>query len=177
MTNHVHLLLTPHSTDSISRLMQHVGRRYVLYINRTYRRSGTLWEGRHKGSIVDAESYLLACYRYIELNPVTAHMVQRPEEYPWSSFRCNALGEANELVTPHPVFTALSPDPAARGGAYRGLFGEELPETLRQNIAECLSASQLLGSKWFRGEVESVLGRNVGQVRRGRPKGVSKLVS
>ncbi|GAA3565824.1 hypothetical protein GCM10022265_14800 [Marinobacter xestospongiae] len=96
MTNHVHLLITPQHADSISRLMQHVGRQYVQYINKNYRRSGTLWEGRHKGSLVDAENYLLSCYRYIELNPVTAGMVDQPEQYPWSSFRRNALGEPNE---------------------------------------------------------------------------------
>lgn len=81
MTNHVHLLITPKESDSISRIIQHVGRQYVQYINKTYRRTGTLWEGRHKGSLVDAENYLLTCYRYIELNPVAADMVASPEEY------------------------------------------------------------------------------------------------
>ena len=87
MKNHIHLLITPHYKDSISRVIQHMGRQYVRYINKTYSRTGTLWEGRHKGSLVDAEHYLLTCYRYIELNPVTAGIVTRPDMYPWSSYR------------------------------------------------------------------------------------------
>lgn len=87
MTNHVHLLMTPKLEDSVSRVMQHVGRQYVQYINKNYRRSGTLWEGRHKGSLVDVENYLMSCYRYIELNPVAAGMVKMPDEYRWSSYR------------------------------------------------------------------------------------------
>jgi putative transposase len=84
MTNHVHLLMTPSELISIPKVMQSVGRRYVQYINKTYRRTGTLWEGRYKASIIDAEAYLLACYRYIELNPVRASMVEHPIDYPWS---------------------------------------------------------------------------------------------
>ena len=89
MTNHVHLLITPSTTSAIPKVMQSVGRRYVQYINKTYRRSGTLWEGRYKASSVDAEAYLLACYRYIELNPVRANMVKQPIEYRWSSYAVN----------------------------------------------------------------------------------------
>lgn len=174
MTNHVHLLITPRHTDSISRVIQHVGRRYVQYVNKTYQRSGTLWEGRHKGSIVDAENYLLSCYRYIELNPVTARMVARPEEYPWSSFRCNALGLANELVTPHPVYMALSADEVARRDVYHALFRHRLSAQVRQEIAERLSANQMLGGSSFKDRVESALGHTVGHIRPGRPKGAGK---
>jgi putative transposase len=92
MTNHVHLLLTPEDADGISRLMQHLARLYVLYINKTYGRSGTLWEGRHKASLVQADRYLLTCYRYIELNPVAAGMARCPEQYRWSSYGWHALG-------------------------------------------------------------------------------------
>jgi putative transposase len=91
MTNHVHLLMTPRDTTGISRLMQHLGRHYVLYINRQYRRIDTLWEGRHKASLVQADQYLL------ELNPVAARMVQFPEQYRWSSYRWHAWGEPNPL--------------------------------------------------------------------------------
>ena len=177
MTNHVHLLLTPKHTDSISRLMQHVGRQYVQYINKTYRRSGTLWEGRHKGSLVDAENYLLSCYRYIELNPVTACMVDQPEQYPWSSFRTNALGESDELVTAHPLFLALDREETKRRQAYRDLFRFSLPDELRNEVADCLSASQLLGRSRFKEQVESTLGREVGQVSRGRPKGQTEMIN
>ena len=90
MTNHVHLLMTPEHSDSISRTMKVVCSRYAQFVNKQYNRSGTLWEGRHKASAVDSEQNLLKCYRYIELNPVTASMVDRPEEYPWSSHHYNA---------------------------------------------------------------------------------------
>lgn len=169
MTNHAHLLLTPYHADSISRLMQHVGRQYVQYVNKTYRRSGTLWEGRHKGSLIDAENYLLSCYRYIELNPVAANMVESPEAYPWSSFRGNGLGEHNALLTPHPLYQALSEDLTERSERYRALFRFSLPEKARKDISECLSANHVLGTGRFKEEVETALGRKVGQVSRGRP--------
>ena len=89
MTNHVHLLMTPATGTGLSQVMQSVGRRYVQYVNINYKRSGTLWEGRHKASLVDAKYYLLACYRYIELNPVRANMVAHPADYRWSSYRVN----------------------------------------------------------------------------------------
>ncbi len=98
MTNHTHLLLEPLKAEGISRVMQSLGRRYVQYINKHYRRCGTLWESRHKSSLVDAETYLLSCYRYIELNPVMANMVEHPGDYRWSSYRCNAYGEINQLI-------------------------------------------------------------------------------
>jgi putative transposase len=92
MTNHIHLLITPESKDGLSKVMQSVGRRYVQYFNTSYQRTGTLWEGRYKATIVDSESYLLTCYRYIELNPVRAKLVGHPAEYRWSSYHANALG-------------------------------------------------------------------------------------
>lgn len=104
MDNHVHLLITPLYEDSISRVIQHMGRQYVRYVNRSYGRSGTLWEGRHKGSLIDAEPYLLNCYRYIELNPVTAAMVDKPGDYPWSSYHHNGLGKLDPLITEHPLY-------------------------------------------------------------------------
>ena len=106
MTNHVHLLLTPKANGSPARLMQSLGRRYVQYINRFYRRTGSLWEGRYKSSLVQAETYLLACYRYIELNPVRAEMVADPGQYRWSSYRANGLGLPDARLTPHPLYLA-----------------------------------------------------------------------
>ena len=92
MTNHVHLMLTPSQPDSASLLMKHLGQRYVQYINRTYHRSGTLWEGRFRSCLAQDQNYVLICYRYIELNPVRAGMVVDPGDYPWSSYRANGLG-------------------------------------------------------------------------------------
>jgi len=95
MTNHVHLLLTPAREDSARLLMKHLGQRYVQYINRTYQRSGTLWEGRFRSCLTQSEEYVLACYRYIELNPVRAGMVMRPQDYRWTSYHANGLGKAS----------------------------------------------------------------------------------
>jgi len=108
MTNHVHLLITPECVDSISNLMKVVCSRYAQYINKKYTRTGSLWEGRHKASVIDSESYLLKCYRYIELNPVTADMVKRPEGYAWSSNHCNAWGGQNRLISGHESYLALA---------------------------------------------------------------------
>jgi putative transposase len=113
LTNHVHLLGTPQERESISRLLQYAGRRYVPCINHTYGRSGTLWEGRFKASIVDASEYLLACYRYIELNPVRAGMVAAPKGYRWSSYRANAQGAADPVVSPHEMYLGLGADEQA----------------------------------------------------------------
>ena len=97
MHNHLHLLATPADEKSLPRTMQSVGRRYAQYFNRTYHRSGSLWEGRYKSALVDTERYLLACYRYIELNPVRAGIVRKPEDYPYSSYQANGLGKADHL--------------------------------------------------------------------------------
>jgi putative transposase len=128
MTNHVHLLLTPERGSSVPRLIVSVGRRYVQYINHTYKRSGTLWDGRYKSFLVQAETYLLLCQRYIELNPVRAGMVSDPGGYPWSSYRANALGQANAMLSPHALFFALATDDARRGEVYRDLFRTALQD-------------------------------------------------
>ena len=120
MTNHVHLLITPEKTDSIAKVMQSIGRRYVQYINKRYRRSGTLWEGRYKSSLVLNERYVLACYRYIELNPVRACMVADPQDYLWSSYGINALGKNSDLLTMHQCYKELG-DEGNRCKNYREL--------------------------------------------------------
>ncbi len=104
MHNHIHLLVTPAISDSLPKTMQSVGRRYSQYFNRRYHRSGSLWEGRYKTGFVDTESYLLTCYRYIEMNPVRAGIAMNPEDYPYSSYHANALGKHDALITPHSVY-------------------------------------------------------------------------
>lgn len=170
MTNHVHLLMTPSDEVGISRLLQHVGRLYVLYINKTYRRSGTLWEGRHKASLVDAEHYLLACYRYIEMNPVAARMVEAPDQYQWSSYAWHAWGKSNRLICDHELYERLGLDPETRQFAYRELFRHHLSDNDIHAIRESLACNYPLGNDRFREQVESALGRKVGEKRRGRPK-------
>jgi putative transposase len=108
VSSHAYLLITSADGDGISKVLQHIGRRYVDYINKTYRRLGTLWEGRHKGRLIDDEHYLLTCYRYIELNPVTAAMVEKPEEYPWSSYHYNTVGKPDAIVTTHKCYMKLA---------------------------------------------------------------------
>lgn len=119
MTNHVHLLVTPERSESIGRSLQSVGRRYVQYFNYCYGRTGTLWEGRYRSTVIEAEDYLLACSRYIELNPVRAGMVRSPAHYRWSSYRANAQGRADPLLSLHPVYKRLGRTRADRVEAYR----------------------------------------------------------
>jgi putative transposase len=108
MTNHVHLLCTPSTSVAISKMMQSLGRMYVLYFNRRHKRSGTLWEGRYKSCLVQSEAYLLQLYRYIELNPVRSKMADDPAEYTWPSYQCNALGKESTLRTPHKLYQLLA---------------------------------------------------------------------
>jgi len=169
MTNHVHLLMTPHEKGSISRAIQYVGRRYVTYVNARYGRSGTLWEGRHKGCLVADDQYLLTCMRYIELNPVRAGMVTRPVDYRWSSYQSNASGEMEQGLDPHRLYLGLGGSSLERAHAYRELFRSSLdPEEVHALRATAQTGTPL-GNDRFRAEVESMLARSVGQPRRGRP--------
>lgn len=170
MTNHVHLLVTGHEPGAISRLMQSVGRRYARYINSSRGRTGTLFEGRFKSSVVDSERYFLAVMRYIELNPVRAGMVAHPGSYPWSSFRQNASGKPSGLVTAHPQYESLGGDPIARRQAYLALFDLEIDDETLQEIRIHANKGRALGSESFREALSARLGRPVAIVRPGRRK-------
>ena len=128
MTNHVHLLLSTAHQGAISKMMQSIGRYYVLYINKTYQRTGTLWEGRFKSTLVDSDNYLFTVMRYLEMNPVRAGMVKHPAEYPWSSYQANAVGKSIELLTPHQQYMQLGDTSTERLSRYVGLFDEYLSE-------------------------------------------------
>jgi len=169
MTNHFHLLVTPEQKESISKMIQFVGRHYVTYFNRTYQRSGTLWEGRHKGCIVDTERYLLTCARYIELNPVRAGIVNTPSEYRWSSYRTNALGEKNEIVEHHPLYLTLGLTTEKRRYSYRELFSNALASDQLHFLRATAQTGTPLGNDRFRKQIEGTLGCKVGQAKRGRP--------
>lgn len=169
MTNHVHLLLTPSDTTGISNVMSLLGQHYVMYINRTYRRSGTLWEGRHKASLVHAEDYLLLCYRYVELNPVRAGMVHTPEDYPWSSYRCHAWGEENNLIENHPLYFELGRTEEERRYNYRELFKVDLSERDVHQISHSIHYNYPLGNDRFKEKIEVTIKRQVGYAKRGRP--------
>jgi putative transposase len=168
MTNHVHLLLSPLEADSCSRMMKDLGQRYAQHCNRTWRRSGPLWEGRFKSNIVDSEGYLMTCQRYIEQNPVRAGMVRCAAAYPWSSFQANAYGVASRFLTPHAVYLALAPSEEERQENYRALFDQpEDPAQLAQ-IREAIRGGFALGSKAFIADVERALGRRVHRKRRSK---------
>src|SRR6266566_5488749 len=140
MTNHVHLLVTPLQEEpGIAEMMQALGRRYVYYINKRYQRTGTLWEGRYKASLVDPDAYLLTCMRYIELNPVRAQMVSHAGEYKWSSYIGNAQGPTDAVLSPHPLYSALGVTVAERQHAYRELFRCHLDDNSIHEIRDALS--------------------------------------
>jgi putative transposase len=171
MTNHVHLLVTPETEDGLSRMMQTLGRHYVRYFNYTYKRTGTLWEGRFKSCVVDAENYLLVCMRYIELNPVRAGMVKKPDDYAWSSFRANGLGIKIKLWKPHPVYRALGDTIKECADAYQALFLGHIDSDQLAQIRHASNKGMVLGNDRFKKEVERLTGRRVTSLKRGpKPK-------
>jgi putative transposase len=174
MPNHVHLLITPSTEDSLSTLMQHLGQRYVQYFNRTYGRTGTLWEGRYRSCIAESARYVLACYRYLELNPVRAGIADDPGRYPWSSYRSNAEGSEDRLVTSHPEYLALGHDRDSRRHAYHGLFVDSPDPELLNDIRDATNGGFLLGSEAFKSDVILDRGWKVAPGRPGRPANKEK---
>ena len=174
MTNHIHLLCTPLSENAISKTMQDVGRLYVVYFNKTYGRSGTLWEGRYKSSLVQSEAYLLSVYRYIELNPVRAGMVEDPADYSFSSYQINALGRQSDLCTPHQEYLTLGNTQEARQHNYRALFEYELDHKLIDNIRKTTNQGMAIGNEAFITQIKKLTGYNMTSKSRGRPKGWRK---
>jgi len=167
MTNHVHLLMTPEDNHGIAKSIQNLGRYYVQHFNQSYGRTGTLWEGRYKSTPVDTEQYLLICYRYIELNPVRANMTDNPANYPWSSFRHNATGQKNNLVTAHDRYLALGNNEIERQQAYRDLFETEIEEQKLKEIRAASNLEWVLGSDQFKQKIEQRLKRRTAPLTRG----------
>ena len=167
MTNHVHLLLTPEESDGVSRLLQSLGRYYVRYINQTYQRSGTLWEGRFKSTLVDSERYLLTVSRYIELNPVRAKMVEHPAQYPWSSYQKNALGKDINLITPHLCYLSLGTTDKERQAAYQALFAAKIHNKTLLEIRNATNKAWVLGENSFKKQIEEQTGRRASPSLRG----------
>jgi putative transposase len=171
MTNHVHLLVTPASAGGPATMMKTLGERYVRYVNRRYGRTGSLWEGRYRSCLVQEDSYLLACQRYIELNPVRAQMVSHPYHYPWSSYRRNAHGEPSKVITPHPIYRELAQLPTARESSYRHLFTSELPTRVLNKVRRATNGNYAVGNKAFTDQLGEMLGRAVVPRQGGRPPG------
>ncbi|WP_077338233.1 transposase [Pseudocolwellia agarivorans] len=174
MTNHVHLLCTPSSGTGISLMMQSLGRMYVMYFNKTYKRSGTLWEGRYRSCLVQNEVYLLELYRYIELNPVRAGIVDEASQYSWSSYHCNGLGKLSDLVTPHALYLSIAQDQDKRLFEYRALFSRHVDIKLIDNIRKATSKGLALGNDKFKETIETLSGKRVTEKKRGRALGWRK---
>ena len=168
MTNHIHVLATPEDKSSISNTMKVVGSRYAQYINKKYKRTGTLWEGRHRSSLVQTERYFLTCCRYIELNPVTANMVKRPEEYRWTSYHTNAWGDESWLKL-HEEYKRLGKTKEQRCQNYRALFENHLDDSDFSLIRKAAHYCQPVGDDRFKAAIENKYGIKLGQSRRGRP--------
>jgi len=146
MTNHVHLLITPSTLDGCALLMKKLGQCYVQYINHNLGRTGTLWEGRFRSCMVNSDDYVLACYRYIELNPVRAGMVPTPDQYPWSSYRLNAHTGLGGFITPHPAYEALGTEAPQRRSSYRQLCESVPPSKIVEEIRKATRLGVLAGA-------------------------------
>ncbi len=177
MTNHVHLLATPESPYGITHMMQDLGRKFVRYMNDRYHRSGSLWEGRFKASLVDSEAYLLTCMRYIEMNPVRTAMVLHPGEYRWSSYSTNGAGHATRVVGYHPLYLALGETPARRQNAYRELFRDYLDNEALHAVREALNQELVLGRDDFKSTIEAMIKRQTRPGTPGRPRVEDEVAS
>lgn len=170
MTNHVHLLITPSEQGAAGAMLQDVGRRYVRTINTLHGRTGTLWEGRFKSSLVDTHSYLLLCHHYIELNPVRAGLVLHPGEYPWSSYSHYACGQIDRLIVPHAIYKNLAASDIERQAAYRASIFSTLDQALLEKVRVAANSNCALGSEAFLFNIATTLGRKAGPPTKGRPK-------
>jgi putative transposase len=170
MTNHVHLLVEPTQAGDLGRFMQSVGRRYVRYINDTYQRSGTLWEGRYKSAVISRDAYLMMCSRYIELNPVRSGMVQHPGEYRWSSYRGRAFGIPDALLDEDPWYTGLGTHAQARQQAYQAWVDSPMQSDEWEHIRQATQQGRVIGTEKFQREIEGMLGRRLVGELRGRPR-------
>lgn len=170
MDNHFHLLLSSARSGTLSRAMRNLGLCYVQAFNHKHHRSGTLWQGRFKSCLVDSERYVLAVYRYIELNPVRAALADRPETYAWSSVHANLGLCAGDIVTPHRCYLDLHHDPSRRAAAYRAWLHEGIDDENLRRIRVHMEQERALGSPRFQAMAEATLGRPVQVRTRGRPR-------
>lgn len=173
MTNHIHLLASPVSGRAISKVFQSTGRKYVQYFNATYGRSGTLWEGRYRATVVDSQCYLLTLMRYMELNPVRAGMVVDPGDHPWSSYGRHAQGARGpnaDWLTPHPEYLKLGQTDPERQLAYRELFQTAIADEDLAGIRECTHKGWALGSDRFKEQIEALGQRRASSMGVGRPR-------
>ena len=170
MDNHFHLLATPETQDGLPQLMQAVGRSYVRYFNNRHGRSGTLWEGRYKSTVIETDSYFLPCMVYIDLNPVRAGIEAEPAQYPWSSHR-HCIGQGvDKLVTPHALLWSLGNTPFAREAAYRELVLAGISPQLQEALTRTALTGWALGSEAFLQSLQEGTRRRITPSIRGRPR-------
>ncbi len=169
MTNHFHLLATPGTAEALPQMMQAVGRSYVRYFNDEQGRSGTLWEGRYKSTLVQTDRYLLACMAYIDLNPVRAGLVSAPNDYAWSSYGHHTGQRADKLITPHPLWWALGNTPFAREMAYANLVQAGITAEQQQQITQSALSGWALGDGDFVADLQKRTERRVSKAAAGRP--------
>jgi putative transposase len=170
MDNHVHLLVTPPTSDALSKAMQTLGRRYVSSYNRRHGRTGTLWEGRFRGTVIESERYFLTVMRYIELNPVRAGWVHRADEWRWSSAIHHLGGRRDPLVIDHPLYWGLGNTPFDREAAYRAALEQGLGESEIKVLTEAAAKGWVLGSAAFLQSLSQVTNRPLVARKRGRPR-------
>lgn len=169
MDDHFHLLLTPETAEGVPLTMQAVGRSYVRYFNDLNRRTGTLWDGRYKSTLIQAERYLLSCMTYLDLNPVRSGLVSDPQQYPWSSHRHFAGQVQDRRVTPHPLYWGLGNTPFAREAAYTEMVRTGLDAPLQGAIADATLQGWALGDEQFMAELQKKTPRRIAPAPRGRP--------
>jgi len=175
MSNHFHLLVTPQTADGLPQMMQAVGRRYVRYFNDRQKRSGTLWEGRYKSTLIQSERYLLACMSYIDLNPVRAGLVAQVRDYPWSSYGHYTGQRIDKLITPHPLFWELGNTPFAREAAYAELLHSGISPGQQAALTDSALRGWALGEADFVADLQKRTQRRVTKSSAGRPVSVRKL--
>ncbi len=170
MPDHVHVLATPGNKDSVSRVVQSIGRNYVQYFNECYDGIGTLWEGRYRATVVDPRHYLLTCSRYIELNPVRNQLVDKPQDYPWSSYAHNALAQTDEMITAAGEYQKLGSTERECAREYKKLFRQKISAEQAQEITDATLKGWVLGDSKFAKKIEKLSGRRATQLPKGRPK-------
>ena len=174
MGNHFHLLATPQTADGLAQMMQSVGRRYVRYFNDRQRRTGTLWEGRFKSTLIQSERYLLSCMAYIDLNPVRAGMVSSAGDYPWSAFAHSIGRRTDRLITPHPLFWELGNTPFAREAAYAQLVQEGVNSVQQKALTDATLQGWALGEPGFVADLQKMTQRRASKALAGRPRKIAE---
>jgi putative transposase len=169
MSNHLHLLLTPQQDQALPKMMQSVGRSYVQVFNKVHGRTGTLWEGRYRSTLIQTERYLLACMAYIDLNPVRAHMVTQPEDYAWSSYGHYAGRRSDRLITPHALYWSLGNTPFAREAAYAELVQAGISADQQGALTDATLSGWALGDASFVAGLQPLTQRRLSKGKAGRP--------